>query len=185
MLELFDHNNASLAFNDNWMDSQLAAIQASGHAPMDPRESAMVQTLAPGAYTAIVRGVNNTTGTALVEVFDIDQASASLLTNISTRGAVETGDSVMIGGFIIGGAAGSQVVIRAIGPSLSGAGVPNTLQDPMLELHDGNGDVIASNDNWKDIQQGQIAATVTRPRTIANRPLSSPCRRGAGRPSSA
>ena len=158
-LELFDHNRTSIAFNDNWMDSQLAEIQASGHAPIDPRESAMVQTLVPGAYTAIVRGANNTTGTALVEVFDIDQSNSSLLTNISTRGAVETGDNVMIGGFVIGGGAGSQVLIRAIGPSLSGAGVPNALQDPMLELHDSNGSVVASNDNWKDIQQGQIAAT--------------------------
>src|SRR5205823_13700971 len=147
------------AFNDNWMDSQSTEIQASGHPPMDPRESAMVQTLAPGPYTAIVRGANNTTGTALVEVFDIDQASASLLTNISTRGAVETGDNVMIGGFVIGGDAGSQVLIRAIGPSLTGAGVPNTLQDPMLELHDGSGNLIADNDNWKDTQQGQIEAT--------------------------
>ena len=141
------------------MDSQSAEILASGHVPMDAREPAMVQTLVPGAYTAIVRGVNNTTGTALVEVFDIDQASASLLINISTRGAVETGDSVMIGGFIIGGDAGSQVLIRAIGPSLTRAGVPNALQDPMLELHDGSGNLIASNDNWKDVQQGQIEAT--------------------------
>src|SRR5438270_13983621 len=101
------------------MDSQLAEIQASAHAPTDPREAAMVQTLLPGTYTAIVRGVNNTMGTALVEVFDVDQTSASLLTNISTRGAVETGDNVMIGGFVIGGAAGSQVLIRAIGPSLT------------------------------------------------------------------
>src|SRR5438552_2664907 len=158
-LELFDHNNTSIAFNDNWMDSQLAEIQASGHAPTDARESAMVQTLVPGAYTAIVRGVNNTMGTALVEVFDVDQTSASLLTNISTRGAVETGDNVMIGGFVIGGDAGSQVLIRAIGPSLTGAGVPNALPDPMLELHDGNGNIIASNDNWKGAQQGQIEAT--------------------------
>src|SRR6266404_2794160 len=158
-LELFDHNSTSIAFNDNWMDSQQADIQASGHPPMDPRESAMVQTLVPDAYTAIVRGANNTTGTALVEMFDIDQASASLLRNISTRGAVETGDNVMIGGFIVGGDAGSQVLIRAIGPSLAGAGVPNALQDPILELHDGSGNLIASNDNWKDVQQGQIEAT--------------------------
>ena len=78
---------------------------------------------------------------------------------MSTRGAVETGDNVMIGGFVIGGDAGSQVLIRAIGPSLTGAGVPNALPDPMLELHDGNGNIIASNDNWKDVQQGQIEAT--------------------------
>ena len=162
-LELFDHNSTSIAFNDNWMDSQSTEIQASGHPPMDPRESAMVQTLAPGPYTAIVRGANNTTGTALVEVFDIDQASASLLTNISTRGAVETGDNVMIGGFIVGGGSGSQVLIRAIGPSLTGARVPNALQDPTLELHDGSGNLIADNDNWKDTQQGQIEATGQEP----------------------
>src|SRR5438105_14637556 len=121
------------------MDSQSTEIQASGHPPMDPRESAMVQTLAPGPYTAIVRGVNNTTGTALMEVFDIDQASPSLLSNISTRGAVETADSVMIGGFVIGGNAGSQILIRAIGPSLAGVGVPNGLQDPVVQLPDSYG----------------------------------------------
>ena len=158
-LELFDHNSASVAFNNNWMNSQSAEIQASGHPPMDPRESAMVQTLAPGPYTAIVRGVNNTTGTALVEVFDIDKASPSLLTNISTRGAVETGDNVMIGGFIVGDGSGSQVLVRAIGPSLARTDVPNPLQDPTLELHDGSGNLIAANDDWKDTQQGQIEAT--------------------------
>lgn len=158
-LQLFDSNQSSVAFNDNWKDSQQAEIEASGHMPTDDRESAMVETLAPGAYTAIVRGSNNTTGTALLEVFDLDPASTSVLTNISTRGAVELGDSVMIGGFIIGGGSGSQVLVRAIGPSLMAAGVSNVLLDPTLELHDSNGNLIAFNDNWKDSQQGQIEAT--------------------------
>ncbi|MEY2603605.1 MAG: hypothetical protein QOH31_1386, partial [Verrucomicrobiota bacterium] len=158
-LQLFDANQNSLAINDNWRDSQQAEIEASGHAPLDNRESAMIETLAPGSYTAIISGVNNTTGAALLEVFDLDPASSAILTNISTRGAVETGDNVMIGGFVVGGSSGSQVLIRAIGPSLTAAGVPNALQDPVLELHDGNGNVIASNDNWKDLQQGQIEAT--------------------------
>ena len=158
-LELFDANSNPIAFNDNWMDSQAVEIQASGGAPMDPRESAMVQTLAPGSYTAIVRGLNNTSGTGLVEVFDIDQSSGSLLTNISTRGAVETGDGVMIGGFVIGGGSGSQILLRAKGPSLAAAGVADALQDPVLDLHDSNGNLIGSNDNWKDSQQGQVEAT--------------------------
>ena len=158
-LELFDSSHNSLAFNDNWKDSQQAEVAESGHAPQDDHESAMVETLAPGTYTAIVRGVNDTTGAALLEVFDLDQASSSTLVNISTRGAVEAGDNVMIGGFIIGGGSGSQVLVRAVGPSLANAGVPNALQDPSLELHDENGSVIASNDNWKDSQQGQIEAT--------------------------
>ena len=158
-LELFDANSNSIAFNDNWMDSQATEIQATGGAPMDPRESAMVQTLAPGSYTAIVRGANNTTGTGLVEVFDIDQASNSRLANISTRGAVETNDNVMIGGFVIGGGSGSQILVRAKGPSLAAAGVADALQDPVLDLHDSNGNLIATNDNWKDSQQGQIEAT--------------------------
>lgn len=159
ILQLFDHNQVPIATNDNWMESQAAAIQATGRAPVDPRESAMVQTLAPGAYTAIVRGVNNTIGTALVEVYDIDPGSSSILSNISTRGPVENGDSVMIGGFIIGGGAGSQILVRAIGPSLVGQGISDALLDPTLEVHDSNGALIAANDNWKDLQQGQIEST--------------------------
>ncbi len=122
-------------------------------------------TLAPGAYTAIVRGKNGSAGIGLVEAYDFDQAADSTLANISTRGFVDTGDNVMIGGVIIGGGT-SQVLVRAIGPSLSNANPPvlGALADTTLELHDRDGAIIGFNDNWKDSQQVEIEATQTRPK---------------------
>jgi hypothetical protein len=156
LLELHDSSGATLATNDNWMDlstEDQTTLNDSKLAPTDGAESALVATLDPGAYTAIVSGVNNSTGVALVEVYDIDGgATDSNLANISTRGSVETGESVMIGGFIIGGGGGGfeTVIARGIGPSLTNFGVAGALADPFLELHNGDGDVIASNDNWMD-----------------------------------
>ena len=118
-------------------------------------------TLTPAGYTAIVSGKNGTSGVALVEVYDLDQNGDSQLANISTRSFVQTGDDVAIGGFILGGADnGPDVIIRAIGPSLSNLGVSNALSDPTLELRDGNGMLIAFDDNWQDdpAQAAQIAA---------------------------
>jgi hypothetical protein len=164
-LELYDHTGVMIAFNDNWKDTQESAIEATGLAPTDDRESAMIQTLAPAAYTAIVRGSGGTSGVALVEAYDLDSTSNSTLANISTRGFVGTGDDVMIGGFIVGGGLGvngagsEEVLVRGIGPSLTQLGVPNALQDPTLELHNSDGALIASNDNWKDTQQSEIQAT--------------------------
>jgi hypothetical protein len=164
-LELHNHTGALIAFNDNWRDTQQSTIQATGLAPEDNRESAIVQTLAPAAYTAIVRGKGGASGVALVEAYDLDPNANSKLANISTRGFVDTGDNVMIGGFIIGGGLGvngagsEEVLVRGLGPSLTQRGVPNALQDPTLDLHDGNGAIIASNDNWKDTQQSEIQAT--------------------------
>jgi PKD domain len=157
-LELHDHTGAAIAFNDNWKDTQQADIQATGLAPTDDRESAILQSLAPAAYTAIERGKNNTTGVGLVEAYDLDTTENSQLANISTRGLVGTGDHALIGGFIAGGgsAGPTRVVVRAIGPSLQSKGVQNALADPTLELHDGQGNILASNDNWKDTQQTDI-----------------------------
>ena len=111
-------------------------------------------TLAPGAYTAIVKGKNNTTGVALVEVYDLNQGAASKLANISTRAFVRTGDNIVIAGFILGGnppqAGNDTIVVRGIGPSLTGFGVPNALADPTLELRDSNGALLLANDNWQD-----------------------------------
>lgn len=148
-LELLQ-GNTSLATNDNWKDSQQAEIENSGIPPGNNAESAIVRTLNPGSYTAILRGKNSGTGVGLVEVYDLDPAADSKLANISTRSFVDTGDNVLIGG-IIGGGSGSQpkVLIRAIGPSLSPLGVPNALQDPVLELHDKNGATVATNDDWQ------------------------------------
>jgi hypothetical protein len=167
-LELHDGSGALIGQNDNWgttiiggviTNDQVAEIQASGLAPGDSHESAIISTLEPGNYTAIVRGVNNTTGVALVEVYDLDTTASVNLVNISTRGFVETGDNVMIGGLIILGSTPEKVIIRAIGPELTAYGVPGALQDPTLELHDGQGNLIAFDDNWKDSQQTEIAAT--------------------------
>jgi hypothetical protein len=127
---------------------QVAAIRDSGYAPGDPRESAIIADLPPGNYTAIVRGVNATTGVALVEADDLATGTNSILGNISTRALVQTEDNVMIGGFIVGGTQSKRVIVRAIGPSLTQYGVPNALADPTLELHDSTGALIASNDNW-------------------------------------
>lgn len=161
MLELHDHNGAIIASNDDWKIPDQAIIQATGIPPTDDHESAIVATLAPNSYTAIVRGKNNTAGIALVEVYDLDAAADSQLANISTRGFIDTGENVMIGGFIAGGngGIGGKILVRGLGPSLTGSHVPGALADPTLELHDGNGDLIAQNDNWKDTQQAEIQAT--------------------------
>jgi hypothetical protein len=166
-LELHDGTGAVVAKNDNWKiddatgQSQQASIEGTSVPPTDDRESAIVKMLNPGQYTAIVRGKGNTTGIAVVEAYDLNPFATSKLANISTRGPVASGDNVMIGGFVAGpqNAAPTTVLIRGMGPSLTSAGVPNALQDPTLELHDGNGNKVRVNDNWKDTQQADIEAT--------------------------
>ena len=159
-LELHDHTGAVIAFNDNWMDApNKQEIIDSGLAPSNNLESAILTSLSPGHYTAIVRGVNNGTGIGLVEGYDLDPTAGSKLGNISTRALVQTGNNVMIGGFIIAGSGQKRVIVRAIGPSLAQHGIINPLLDPTLELHDVTGAVIAFNDNWRDTQQAEIQAT--------------------------
>ena len=164
-LELHNANGALIASNDNWQTTiiggiitsdQVQDIQNSGHAPGDPNESAIIADLPPGNYTAIVRGVNNTTGVALVEAYDLSPSLHSILGNISTRSLVQTGDDVMIGGFIVQGTQPKNVIIRAIGPELSQYGVPNPLADPTLELHNGTGALIGLNNNWQHTIIGGI-----------------------------
>jgi len=164
-LELHDDTGALIASNDNWgttiiggiiTSDQVTDILNSGYAPGDIRESAMIVSLPPGNYTAIVRGVANMTGVALAEVYDLSPAPDSTLGNISTRSFVQTGDNVMIGGFIVQGTQPRSVIIRAIGPELTQYGVPNVLADPTLELHDATGALIASNDNWQHTIIGGI-----------------------------
>ena len=152
-LDLYDGNSALLQSNDNWQDdpTQASQISASGLAPSNNLESAIIATLQPGNYTAIVRGKNSGQGIALAEVYDLDPAADSQLGNISGRSYVQTNDDVMIGGFIIGNNIGAtKVIVRAIGPSLSQSGLSNVLADPTLELYDGNGALLQSNDNWQD-----------------------------------
>jgi hypothetical protein len=159
-LELHGPNGLLMTSNDNWKDTQQAEIEISTIAPTNDLESALIATLAPGNYTAILRGKNGTTGIGLVEMYDLDAMSDSKLANISTRGFVQTGSDAMIAGFILGnGTAGEKVILRAIGPSLTG--VANALADPTLALHDGNGSLLISDDNWQDdaSQAAQIMAT--------------------------
>ncbi len=164
VLELYDGNGAFITANDNWKDSQQGDIEASGLAPSDDRESMIIRALLPGAYTAIIRGKDDTSGIGLVEAYDQQQGATSELANISTRGFVDTGDNVLIGGFITGAHSGaSNIVLRAIGPSLQDRGVPNPLADPTLELFDGNGTPIAVNDNWRDNQRNELEATGLQP----------------------
>ncbi len=157
-MELRDGTGALIMSNDNWKDTQQAAIAATGKAPPNDLESAILHTYTPGNYTAIVRGKGNATGVALVEAYDIDQSPDITLTNISTRGFVDVGQEVMIGGFISGDGI-VKVIVRALGPTLTQFGVPMVLADPTLELRDANGAVVASNDNWKDTQQAEIQAS--------------------------
>jgi hypothetical protein len=161
VLELHDGSGAMLTTNDDWRDTQDSKIEATGLAPGDDRESAILMSLDPGTYTAILSGVNQTTGIGLVEVYDLDQSAGSKLANISTRGFVDTGDNVMIGGIIIGPSdtGDATVLIRAIGPSLINAGVSDALQNPELELHDGQGTTLTTNDDWRDTQESDIEAT--------------------------
>jgi CSLREA domain-containing protein len=161
-LELHDANN-TIGTNDDWQTTQLggvitsdqvAAIQNSGAAPLDPAEPAIIATLPAGGYTAIVQGVGGTQGIATVEVYDLSPNNGATLANISTRGFIQTGDNVMIGGFIVVDQA-STVLIRATGPSLVPFGINNALANPRIELHDANG-TLAGNDDWQTTQPGGI-----------------------------
>jgi hypothetical protein len=139
--------------NDNWRDDpvQEAAIIATGIPPANDLESAIDAILNPGAYTAIVSGRNNTSGVALVEVYDLSQAAPAKLANLSTRAFVSTGGNIVIGGFLLGGNNGAgRIVVRGLGPSLTAAGVPGALVDPTLELRDGDGALLAANNDWQD-----------------------------------
>jgi hypothetical protein len=165
-----------IASNDNWQHTiiggiitsdQVDDIMASGHAPGDPRESAIIADLPAGNYTAIVRGIDTTTGIALVEAYDLSPETSSILGNISTRSFVQTDDNVMIGGFIVQGTQPKRVILRAIGPELSQYGVPNPLTDPTLELHDSTRALIASNDDWQHTIIGGII-TADQVRDIQN-----------------
>jgi hypothetical protein len=159
-LDLFQ-GSTLLVSNDDWNSSaQQADIANSGLAPSNSAEAAIMWTLTPGQnYTAVVRGINGTTGIGVVEAFDLNQAAASKLGNISTRGFVDVDDNVMIAGLIAGPSNGSslKVLVRALGPTLSDFGVSNALTDPTLDLVNSSGTVIRSNDNWKSDPQQRAA----------------------------
>ena len=159
-LELHDGSGQLIASNDNWQEAPNKQEIIDSIPPTNDLESAILSPLSPGLYTAIVTGANSTTGVALVEAYDLDRTVDSKLANLSTRGLVQSVDNVMIGGFIAVGADPLKVLVRAIGPSLSVAG---TLANPTLELHDANGLLLASNDNWRSDQEAEIIATTIPP----------------------
>lgn len=168
-IELFDGNGVSIETNDNWKDSpNRAEIESSGFAPADDRESVIVRTVNPGLYTAVMRGKNSSSGIGVVEVYDRSQGSDGQLANISSRGFVETGDNALFGGFIVGSQpAGTRILARAIGPSLK-PGIANALNDPTIEIFDGNGNPLAANDNWKDSpDRAEIESTGIAPKNDA------------------
>ena len=156
-LELYNSSSALIVSNDDWQQASNAQSIPPNLQPPNDLESAILTTLNPGAYTAILRGFHNSTGTALVEVYDTSVGSTEL-SNISTRGFVQTGNNVMIAGVIVQ-FHDKQVIVRALGPTLTGFGVPNALADPTLDIRDVNGTLLASNDDWKDAQQNDIVAT--------------------------
>jgi sugar lactone lactonase YvrE len=160
-LELHAANGSLIASNDSWKindethQSQQAAIQATGLAPTDDRECVLTAELAPAQFTVVVRGKNNTTGVATVEVYDANQAVDSRLSNISTRGVVGDGANVMIGGFVVGSGNGAaKVLLRALGPSLANFGLTGVLDDPDMSLRDSNGTEIAYCSYWYLIAGG-------------------------------
>jgi hypothetical protein len=166
VLELFDSSGGSISSNDDWQDSgQTSQIQQSGVAPTNPLESAILITLAPGSYTAVVSGYDGGQGNGLVEAYEMD-ANSTRMVNISTRGRVGSADEPMIGGLIMQGGATKKVIIRALGPSLAGGSSPiaGALADPILELRDGSGNLLAVNDDWgSSAQVTDILATTIPP----------------------
>ena len=155
VLQLFDSSGAMVAENDNW-NARRADVLATGIPPNNEREAVITRSLPPDSYTAVVRGVNGGSGVALVEAYDLASDTASTLANISTRGKVEAGDNVMIGGFILGGDQLTNIVVRAIGPSLANHGVVETLPDPVLEVYEGNGALLAQSDDWRMYQEQEL-----------------------------
>jgi hypothetical protein len=150
-LELHD-DNGNVLINDNWRSSQEAEIQQTGLAPTDDRESAVVKRLPAGNYTAIIKGADGSPGIGVVELYDLSGTDPGELGNLSVRADVRTGDNVLFNGLILRGGNSKRVLFRALGPSVkvNGNTVPGALQDPVLELHDGNGATMATNDNWPD-----------------------------------
>lgn len=160
VLELHAADGSTITTNDNWQDAPNFGDIPANLQPTNTLESAILRVLDPGLYTAIVSGKNGT-GVGLVEVYDLADAADSELANISTRGFVDIGDNVMIGGFILGGQGDNgDVVVRAIGPSLTNIGIDGALADPTLEVYDVNGVIVASNDDWKIDPVGVIPANL-------------------------
>jgi hypothetical protein len=152
--------DGSIITNDDWKTSQQSEIEATSLAPANDKESAIVGTFPPGAHTAVVKSANQTTGTAVIEAYDLEGSTLPTLANISTRGFVGSGNDALIGGFILGGTTGgAKIVIRGLGPSLVAAGISDALVDPTITIVNQNGVTLANNDNWQDDAAGAAAIT--------------------------
>ena len=164
-LEVHDINGRTIATNDNWRMGDEQAILDSGLAPTNDKDAAVIVTLNAGAYTVVTRDGSGDRGLGLVEIYDLGEARDTLrLTISSARGSILTGEGVLIGGIILeAGDRRTKIIARGLGPSLAAAGVPYTLSDPTLQLFDGNGTVITSNDDWKETQQQQLEAVGVAP----------------------
>jgi hypothetical protein len=152
ILELHGPDGFVTVTNDNWRDNQEAEIQDTGIPPTNNLESAIIATLDAGAYTAILRGNGNTIGIALVEAYDLNQGVASKLANLSTRAFVNTGDNIVIAGFLLSddGVGQDRIIVRGIGPSLAGFGISPVLANPTLQLRDSNGALLLANNDWQE-----------------------------------
>ena len=160
-LDLRAADGSDIQANDNWRDTQETEIEATGIPPQNDLEAAIVATLSPGSYTAILRGKDQGTGVGLVEIYDLNQEVDSKLANLSTRAFVSTGDHIVIAGFTLGSNGGNdRIVVRGIGPSLTAFGVADALANPTLELRDSNGALLISNNDWQDdpTQAAEITA---------------------------
>lgn len=161
-LEVYDSEHRLIAANDNWRvgpDSAAAELIAVGLAPTDDRESAVILDLAPGSYTAIVRGTSGQQGVAIVESFELTNGTPTAhLINASLRGPTRAGENVLIGGLAVRGNT-RQIIVRALGPSLAGFGVPGMLSDPVLRVYNSSGELLVENDNWRSTQEAAITAT--------------------------
>ena len=169
-LEIHD-SSGLIATNNDWKSTQIggliasdqsAEINSSGLAPGNDLESAIIANLVPGSYTAVVLGVNNGTGTGVVDAYDLSATSTARLANIATRGLIQPGDKLMIAGFIVQNGT-VRVVVTAPGPSLLAFGINNALPDTVLELHDGNGNLVMKNDDWKSDQRQELESTGLQP----------------------
>jgi hypothetical protein len=162
VLELHGPSGFTTLTNNNWKDTQETEIIATGIPPTNDLESAIVKTLDPGSYTAIVRGNGDTSGIGLVEVYDLNPEAASRLANLSTRALVGIQDNIVIAGFLLSNSGVDQVIVRGIGPSLAPGSFPASavLADPTLELRDHNGTLLFTNDDWQDnpVQAAEISA---------------------------
>jgi hypothetical protein len=159
-LELRASDNSLIQSNDSWRSNQEQEIQQSGLAPSDNREAAILASLPPGQYTAIISGANNSSGIGLVEIYDLQPALPGELGNLAVRANVQTGDNILISGLILGGSTPKRILLRAIGPSLQSQLGSAVLQDPFLELHDANGATTMTNDNWRNAPNAsEIEAT--------------------------